>query len=69
MKARAKSFFIEEGKRTAKKKRFKLKKQQAKLQRLCTMSYFGWDVVDDVAMLKSEILSISSEASRALLTQ
>lgn len=69
VKARAKSFFIEEGKRTARKKRFKLKKQQSKLQRLYTLSYSGWDVADDIILLKREMESISLEASRGLLTR
>ena len=69
VKNRAKYFFIEEGKRAAKKKRCKLKKQQAKLQRLYTLSFAGWDVADDITLLKREMLKISSETSRGLLTR
>uniref|UniRef100_A0A671XAU5 CCHC-type domain-containing protein n=1 Tax=Sparus aurata TaxID=8175 RepID=A0A671XAU5_SPAAU len=41
MKIRAKRFFIDWGKRTAKKRRLKLQKHKAKLQRFYMMSYSG----------------------------
>ena len=69
VKTRAKSFFIEEGKRAAKRKRLKLRKQQNKLQRLYTMSHTGWNVTDDINALKKEMRSIYSEASVGLLTR
>ena len=69
VKARARSFLIHEGKRGAKKKRFKLKYQQAKLQRFYTMAQAGLDVTESIAELKREMLRLSSEASRGFITR
>ncbi|KAF3854091.1 hypothetical protein F7725_014779 [Dissostichus mawsoni] len=68
-KVRTKSFFIEEGKKEAKKKRYKFKIQQAKLQRLYTMAYAGLDVAEDIARLKRDMSHLTTEASRGLLTR
>ena len=69
MKGRVKVFFTEVGKKTAKNKRFRLKKQQAKLQRLYTMAHSGFNVSEEIANLKREMLRLSTEASRGLLTR
>ncbi len=67
LKSRAKNFFIEEGKRVAKKKRFKLKTHQAKLQRLYTNAHSGLDVAEDIAKLKREMMCLSADVSRGIL--
>ena len=69
VKVRIKHFFIEAGRKAAKTKRFKLKKQQAKLQRLYTMAHTGYNVSEEIASLKREMLRLSAEASRGLLTR
>ena len=69
VKVRIQRFFIEVGKKAAKTKRFKLKKEQAKLQRLYSMAHAGFNVSEDIAKLKREMLKMSAEASRGLITR
>ena len=69
VKERVKQFFIEVGKKAAKTKRFKAKKEQAKLQRLYTMAHAGFNVAEEIANLKREMLKRCTEASRGLMTR
>ena len=69
VKRRVRLFFTEVGKKTAKNSRFKLRRQQAKLQRLYTMAHSGFNVSEDIATLKREMLRISTDASRGLLAR
>ena len=67
LKSRTKNFFTREGKRIAMKKRFKYKKQQAKLQRLYTMAHSGFDVAVEIVRLKKEMIAVTAEDSKGLL--
>ena len=67
LKSRTLNFFTREGKRIAMKRRFKYKKQQAKLQRLYTMAHSGFDVAVEIARLKKEMIAVTAEVSKGLL--
>ena len=69
LKRRVQLFFIEVGKKLSKTKRFKFKKEQAKLQRLYTMAHAGFNVSEDIASLKREMLKMSADVSRGLITR
>lgn len=69
VKNRAKLFLIEVGKKAAKKKRFVLQRQQAKLQRLYTLAQNGFEVRDEISQLKRDMLLLSAEVSRGLITR
>ncbi len=69
VKQKTRKFFMAEGKKAAAKKRALQKRLQAKLQRYYLLSLSGFEVNEDIAKLKKDMMKLYNEKSRGVLTR
>lgn len=68
-KRRIKSFFMSEGKKAAAKKRAFQDRLQGRLQRCHRLALSGFDVGEDIAKLKKDMMRLANEKSKGVLTR
>lgn len=69
VKCKTRTFFMAEGKKAAAQKRALQKRLQAKLQRSYLLSLSGFEVNEDIAKLKKDMMKLYNEKSRGVLTR